>query len=166
MEHVDPWMGIIFPYANFAIFLVAAVYFFKNPLRKAALKRKEDFEKLASEAQAARTAAEEKLAELKVKQAALTKEIEEMLLVSKQTSESEATKIIAEAEHVAANMRDEAKRVATAEIEKARHFLRSEVVKAVQESVVAKVRSDLSSDEQKSIVHRRIEELKILQNEV
>lgn len=165
MEHVDPWMGIIFPYANFAIFLIAAVYFFKNPLRKAALKRKEDFERLANEAQAARAAAEEKLAELKVKQAALAKEIEEMLLVSKQTSESEASKIITDAEHIAANMREEAKRVATAEIEKARSVLRSEVVRAVQESVTAKIRSDLSSDGQKSMVHRRIEELKSLQTE-
>ena len=158
-------MGIIFPYANFAIFLIAAVYFFKNPLRKAALKRKEDFERLANEAQAARAAAEEKLAELKVKQAALAKEIEEMLLVSKQTSESEASKIITDAEHIAANMREEAKRVATAEIEKARSVLRSEVVRAVQESVTAKIRSDLSSDGQKSMVHRRIEELKSLQTE-
>lgn len=165
MEHVDPWMGIIFPYANFAIFLIAAVYFFKNPLRKAAQKRKVDFEKLATEAQAARAAAEEKLADLKVKQAALTKEIDDMLLVSKQTSESEALKIIGDAEHIAANMRDEAKRVAAAEIEKARHVLRSEVVRAVQESVAAKLRSDLSSDEQKSMVHRRIEELKSLHTE-
>ena len=166
MEHVDPWMGIIFPYANFAIFMVAAVYFFKNPLKNAAQKRKEEFEKLAAEAQAARAAAEQKLAELKVKQAALAKEIEEMLVVSKQTSESEAAKIIADAEHIAANMRDEARRVAAAEVEKARLVLRSEVVKAVQESVVAKIRSDVTPDQQRSIVHRRIEELKTLHSDV
>lgn len=165
MEHVDPWMGIIFPYANFAIFIAAAIYFFKKPLKTAANKKREDFEKLAAEAQAARAAAEAKLAELQLRQSALVKEISDMLAVSKQTSEAEAVKIVADAEHIAANLREEAKRVAAAEVEKARHLLRSEVVHAVHNSVVARIRNDVTSDQQRSLVHRRIDELKTLHTE-
>jgi F0F1-type ATP synthase membrane subunit b/b' len=162
LEHIDPWMGIIFPYANFAIFLFAAVYFFKKPLRNAANKKKEDFEKLAAEASAAKNLAEAKLAELKAKQEALSTEIEELLSVSKQTSQSEAAKIIADAEHIAVNIRQEAKRVAAAEVEKAKQLLRNEVVASVQEMVLAKIRQEMSPDLQKSLVRQRINEMTIL----
>lgn len=165
MEHVDPWMGIIFPYANFAIFLAAAVYFFRKPLKAAAAKKKEEFEKAAQEAQAARAVAEAKLHELKVKQEALAQEIADMLAVSQQTSEAEAAKIIADAEHIAANLREEAKRVAAAEIDKARQVLRSEIVRAVHEAVVTQIRDEVTPDQQRSLLQRRIEELKNLHTE-
>ena len=74
-DHFDVLMGVILPYANFAIFLGLAIYFFRKPAAAAAKKRREQYSKLVAEATAARDAAVSKLNELKNREESLSDEL-------------------------------------------------------------------------------------------
>jgi F0F1-type ATP synthase membrane subunit b/b' len=165
VEHVDMLKGVILPYANFFIFLGLAVYFFRKPARAAAAKKKADFDRLLAESQAVRDAALAKLAEFTRRHASLDREIEELRSISKQTATAEAVKIIADAERLAEHLKIEARRIAGAEVDKARAELRREIVDAVRASVTTKIRTELKADAHLMLVRQRIGELKNLQAE-
>jgi F-type H+-transporting ATPase subunit b len=159
-EHVDVLMGIVLPYANFAIFLGLAIFFFRKPAVAAARNRREQFEKLMAEATAARDLAVGKLNELKRREAELEAELEAMRSASLASAELEAGKIVSDAEKLAKHLRTEASRIAAAEVAKARHELRREIVETATATVREKLKRDLSSDAQAGIVSKKIDELK------
>ncbi len=160
MEHVDPLMGIILPYANFFIFLGLAIYFFRKPAAAAAVKKRDEYAHLVNEAKKANDAAQAKLAELIRRQAQLDTEVREIQQLSKVTGEAEVQKILDDANRVATHLKAEAKRIADAEVEKAKGALRDEIVKSVHAGVVDKFKKELTADGQKALVQRRIADLK------
>lgn len=165
VDHVDPWMGIIFPYVNFAIFLAAAIYFFRKPARAAAAKKRAAYEQLLAESKAAYDEAAQKLAEIKARQAGLDREIADLKSSAKAAADMEAAKIVSDAERLAEHLRQEARRIAQAEVEKARATLRQEIVDAVRESVTKKLKTELTGEAQLSLVKNRIGELKNIRAE-
>ncbi len=164
-EHVDTMMGIVFPYINFAIFLAAAIFFFRKPARAAAAKKRETYERLLAESKAAHDEAAAKLAEIKERHANLEKEIADLKATAKVAADMEATKIVSDAERLADHLRQEAGRIARAEVEKARAALRQEIVDSVRENVTTKLKSELNSDAHLSLVKNRIGELKNIRAE-
>lgn len=165
MEHVDMLKGVILPYANFFIFLGLAIYFFKKPARDAAVRKKADYDRLLAESRAARDAALAKLDELKRRHANLERELGELRSISQQTAEAEAAKIVADAERLAEHLKIEARRIADAEVDKARAQLRREIVDSVRASVTTRIRTELKTDAQLMLVRQRIGELKNLHAE-
>lgn len=159
-------MGVILPYVNFFLFLGAAVFFFRKMAVGAAQKKRTEFEKLMAEARAARDAAEQRLEELKRRQAGLDKEIAEIMSISKSSGEVEAAKIQSDAERLSQHLRDEARRIAETEVEKARQELRREIVDAVRESVTKKIKSELNNDSQLKLVKNKIGELRNIEQTV
>lgn len=164
-EHVDPWLGIIFPYINFAIFLAAAIFFFRKPARAAAAKKREAYEKLLAESKAAHEQAAKKLAEIQARHAGLDREIADLKATAKTTADMEASKIIGDAERVAEHLRNEAKRIAAAEVERARAALRQEIVESVRDAVTQKLKTELNTEAHLSLVKNRIGELKTIRAE-
>lgn len=160
MEHVDPLMGIILPYANFFIFLGLAIYFFRKPAAAAAAKKRDEYVRLVNEAKKANDAAQARLAELTRRQAQLDSEVRDIQSLAKMTADTESQKILDDANRVAVHLKAEAKRIAAAEVEKAKAELRDEIMRSVRASVVEKVRAELTADGQKSLVQRRIADLK------
>jgi F0F1-type ATP synthase membrane subunit b/b' len=160
VEHVDTLMGVVLPYANFLIFLGLAIYFFRKPAAAAAAKRREDYLRLVNEAKKANDAAQAKLAELTRRQSQLDHEVREIQNLSKISAETEAKKIIEDAERLAVHLKAEAKRIADAEVEKAKAALRDEIIRTVHANVVDKVKNEMTADAQKSLVQRRIADLK------
>lgn len=165
-HHVDMLMGVILPYVNFFMFLGAAVFFFRKMAVVAANKKRTDFEKLMTEARSARDAAEKRLDELKRRQAGLDKEIAEIMAMSKGSADVEAAKIQSDAERLSKHLRDEARRIADAEVEKARSELRREIVNSVRDSVTKKIKSELNNDSQLKLVKGKIGELRTLEQTV
>ena len=165
MEHVDLLKGVILPYANFILFVGLAVYFFKKPAREAAAKKKAEFDKLLAESRAAKDAALARLDELKRRQANLDRELDDLRQAAKQAAETEAAKIVADAEQLASHLKTEARRIAAAEVDKARGELRREIVAAVKDGVTSKIQSELKSDAQLRLVRQRIGEMQNLQAE-
>ena len=162
---IDLFRGIILPYFNFAVFLGLAVFFFRKMAVNAAAKQRQDFEKLMNEARAARDAAVARLDELKKREAGLDKEIADIVAISKASADVEAQKIVADAERLAALLRDEARRIAHTEVEKARAALRGEIVEAVREGVTKRLKSEMNPESQLKLVKRQIGELKTIQVE-
>jgi F0F1-type ATP synthase membrane subunit b/b' len=76
------------------------------------------------------------------------------------SAELEAGKIVSDAEKLAKHLRTEASRIAAAEVAKARHELRREIVETATATVREKLKRDLSSDAQAGIVSKKIDELK------
>ena len=161
-HHVDPLMGIILPYVNFAVFVALLIYFARKPAVAAARKRRDDFESLMAEATKAREAAETRLQALTEKQAQLDSEIQEILLSTKAAAENEAAKIVADAERLAEHLKTEARRIAEAEVLRASNELRHEIVAAVKESVGKKITTELTQDAQIALARRRIAELRTM----
>lgn len=164
-EHVDTMMGIVFPYINFAIFLAAAIFFFRKPARAAAAKKREAYDKLLAESKAAYQEAAAKLAEMKARHAGLDKEIQDLRNTAKVAADMEAAKIVGDAERLAEHFRQEARRIAAAEVEKARAALRKEIVDSVHESVAAKLKTELDANAHLSLVRTRIGDLKNIRAE-
>jgi F0F1-type ATP synthase membrane subunit b/b' len=162
-EHIDWLMGVILPYANFIIFIALAVFFFRKPAAAAAASKREDYAKLLREATAAREQAVARLDELKARQAKLDQEIAEIKTMSRQAAEQEAAKIVSDAERLAAHLREEARRIADAEVQKARNDLRQEIVAAVREGVTKKIASEVKTDAHLSLVRKQIGELNTIQ---
>ncbi|MCX6104753.1 MAG: hypothetical protein NTY08_02860 [Proteobacteria bacterium] len=159
-DHFDVLMGVILPYANFAIFLGLAIYFFRKPAAAAAKKRREQYSKLVAEATAARDAAVSKLNELKNREESLADELASIKADSRESAEQEASKIVADAERLATHLRAEAGRIAAAEVAKARAELRKEIVDTVTASVKEKLVRELSVDTQLVLARKKIDELK------
>ncbi len=159
MENVEPFIGIFAPYFNFVLFLGLAFYFFKKPARAAATKKREDFKALMAEAQKAKLDADAKLAELDARMKNLDAEVAEVKSFATDTANAEAAKILADAERLSLHLKEEAKRVAAAEIDSARATLREEIVNAVAESVAAKAKTDLDNAGHKALLGKRIKDL-------
>lgn len=164
-HHLDMFRGVILPYFNFFVFLGLAIFFFRKMVVSAAAKQRADFEKQMSEARAARDAALARLEELKRRQTGLENEIAEVMAMSKGAADVDAAKIASDAERLASHLREEAKRIATAEIEKARTAMRREIVDAVRAAVTTKLKTELNPETQLKLVKKQIGELKTIQAE-
>lgn len=155
-HHIDPWLGIFFPYLNFAIFFILAIYFFRKPASNAPKKKLEDFERIKREAFKVKEDAAKKLDELNQRRANLQKEITEMQTMAKQAADLEAEKIISDAQRVAKHLKEEAKRIAEAEVLKARGILRKEIIELVKVSVEEKIKSDIDDVRHLKIIDSQV----------
>lgn len=164
-SHIDPLMGIILPYVNFAIFIALLIYFARRPAASAARKRREDFESLMAEATKAKEAAELRLKQLTEKQAQLDTEIKDILSSTKAAADLEAAKILSDAERLAEHLKAEARRIAEAEVLRASHELRQEIVMAVKENVTKKIKNEMTADAQLALAKRQITELRSVRTE-
>jgi F0F1-type ATP synthase membrane subunit b/b' len=165
MEHLDPLMGVILPYANFFIFLGLAIYFFRKPAREGAAKKRTEFLRVMNEAKKSYDDANEKLNQLKNRQANLESEIADLKKTSDLSAKTEADRIISDSERLASHLREEAKRIAAAELSKAKAELRHEIVSAVSSNVTQKITKEVTKDKHLEIVRRNISELKTIKAE-
>jgi F0F1-type ATP synthase membrane subunit b/b' len=159
LEHLDPWKGIILPYINFAIFLGLAIFLFRKPFANMALKRHEQFNKSSGEAAQAHEKALAQAEELRQRLSLLDKDIDNLKTRSRELAEIEAKELVSDAARLAQHLREEARRIADAEMEHARFSFRRDMVEFVRKSVEDKIRRDLSPDAQLAMIRRRTEEL-------
>lgn len=160
MEHVDLLKGVILPYANFFIFLALLIYFARKPAVAAAAKKRDNFVRVMNEAKKTYDEANQKLVDLKARHAKLADEIAEIKESTRAAAQLEADRIVSEAERLAELLKEEAKRIAAAEVQKARAALRKEIVETVSANVREKISNEVTGDMQHSIVRKNIAELR------
>jgi len=165
LEQLDTFMGIIVPYANFALFIILAVVFFRSPARAAAKKKREAFEAQMREASRVKQEAEAKLLELQTRMNNMDREVAEMMDTAKKSAAIEADKIVSDAERLAQHLQSEAVRVANAEAEKARATLRDEIIAEAMVQVTKKLQSELSEKDHGALVKSRLGKLQELRAE-
>ena len=163
MEHLDLFKGVFLPYANFFIFMALAIYFFRKPLRLMAEKRRAKFDAALKQAQEAKEIAEAKNRELSLRLAKLDQEVSEIRRLTNDTGQFEAKRIVEEANQLGTHLKEEAKRLANAEIERARAELRQEIVDSVKAGVEAKIKAEFGRDAQLSLAKSHIGKLKSVQ---
>lgn len=161
MEHFDWLKGFVFPYVNFFIFLFLAVKLFKKPLLNAMAQRKTDFETLVKEANRAREEAEARHAELSSRYAQLEQEIGRMKAEGEADARQRSEDMIAKAESLAQHLREEARRMADAELARAREALRTEIIAEAKNQTLKKIEAELDERAQKELAHRRITSLSL-----
>ncbi|MEY4630326.1 MAG: hypothetical protein RIQ81_446 [Pseudomonadota bacterium] len=156
MENVNTLTGIILPYFNFAVFIALCVLFFRKPLRQIAEKRRADFESHLREATRAKQEALEKNRELTERLRKLDAEIEDIKNSVVEAAQKDADRIVHDAEAFSRNLLEDARRMADAEIERARVLLTSEIVASVRTAVEAKIRSDLKPADHLSLINQNV----------
>lgn len=165
MEHLNMLMGVILPYANFFIFLGLAIFFFKKPARDGALKKRTEFLRVMTEAKKSFDEANNSLIELKLRQKNLNDEISEVKKISEVAAENEAARIATETERLVSHLKVEAKRIAAAEVQKAKASIRRDIVVAVCGNVKEKILREVSSEKHLEIVRKNLSELKSIRAE-
>lgn len=156
MEHVNTLTGIILPYFNFAVFLALCFVFFRKPLRQMAEKRRADFESHLREATKAKQEALEKNRELTERLRKLDAEVEGIKHSVAEAAQKDADRIVREAEAFSRNLLEEARRMADAEVERARGVLTAEIVSSVRTAVESKIRSDLKPADHLSLINQNV----------
>jgi F-type H+-transporting ATPase subunit b len=156
MENINTLTGIILPYLNFALFVAMCVYFFRKPLREMATKRRADFESMLRDATKAKQEALEKNRELTERLRKLDAEVAAIKDSAIQGAQRDADRLTRDAEVFAKNLLEEARRMADAEVERARAALKSEIIASVRDAVESKIRSDLKPADHVALIKQNL----------
>jgi F0F1-type ATP synthase membrane subunit b/b' len=148
VEHFDWLLGFWFPYINFSIFLALAIYFLRPPLTKLASARRESYLSALKAANEAKDLAVAKLEEIDARLTGLDQEITAIRESSAKEAEREATMIIDGANRLALHIQTEAKRLAEAEILRAKQELKKAILSEVKAQVEKKIASEFAVPQQ------------------
>ncbi|WP_233231266.1 hypothetical protein [Silvanigrella aquatica] len=124
---VSFWYSIFWPYFQFAIFLVALVFFAKKPITAMLEKNRSELKARLSEAREAAVLAERKSKEFEVKIASLEKEIADLKEQSLLDAKIERDKIMTEATIMSESILKDAERAALELITRSREEIRQEL---------------------------------------
>ncbi len=159
MENFDWIKGFVFPYINFAIFLFLAFKLFKKPLINMMASKKVEFERLVKEANRAKEEAEKKNLELTARLDRMDREIAEMQEKALKDAKERADDMVAKAAQLASHLKEEAHRMAEAELVRARKALRAEIIAEAKTQTIKKIQTDLDEKSQVNLVHKKITQL-------
>jgi F0F1-type ATP synthase membrane subunit b/b' len=123
----SPLSGLLWRIFVFAIFAAILYKLLAKRIKNALVSGAENIRKTIDDAESACAAAERDLAEYAAKIDGMTKELDEMKAVARNTAEKEAELILKEAEASAAKYKEHVKKAVDAEVIKAVANLRSEI---------------------------------------
>jgi F-type H+-transporting ATPase subunit b len=127
-EHHTPTIGeVILPAINFAIYAAVIYYFALPAVRNLLRSRREEMVATIAQASAKRQQAEALVGEYRAKIARVEQEALSIQADVRDGAEREKTKILSEAETLAAKLRDDARFLADREVQVARETLRAEM---------------------------------------
>ena len=138
---------------DFAILFALIVWALKKANVKGSLAdRQATIDKALKEAEAAKTAAEQKFAEYSAKLAAANEEIDAIYAAIRTEGEAEKARIIAEAKVTAEKIAEQAKQTASQEVLKARLELRKEAARLAVELAEQNIKENIRKDDQDRLV--------------
>lgn len=163
MGNVDFITGLVLPNFNFLLFLGLCVLFFRKPLAQIASKRRSDFEAAIREASKAKDAAMLKNKELTDRLRVLDAEVTALRASIINAAEKDAARVKEDAESLARNLIEEARRMADAEVENAKLNLKAEILETVHAAVVSKIKSELNPQDHVNMIEAKMGNLQSLQ---
>ncbi len=166
MENVDLISGVVLPYVNFVIFAVLAFVFLRKPLNAMALQRHDSYKVDLEEARRAQKEAEEKLAQVTAQMADIQTELSTIRDRTRSQARTEAADMIAEAQQLATHLKEEAQKVAVAEVELARVQLRRDIAAQVRGEIEAALKSGIQPEIRKKLHESRVREISQMKMEV
>jgi len=121
------WYSVFWPYFQFAVFIVAIVYFAKKPIENMLAGRREELRSRLSEAHEAVELANRKLLEYKKKISALQGEIEQFRTQQLQDAKIESARILEEARKASENLLKDSERTAKELIAQSQEKIKKEL---------------------------------------
>jgi F-type H+-transporting ATPase subunit b len=118
------WYQVI----NFTLFIGAGIYFLRKPIKNYFSNRESAFKQALVKAQAARQEAEQRKSEIQARLNQLQTTAEESIAKARAEAEALRDQIVRDASEISTKLREDAKATANAEIERARHELREDVL--------------------------------------
>lgn len=159
MTGVDTVTGIIFPYANFVLFLVLLWRFTKKPARAAAEKKSEDYKLLYEKASASYEEAKTRLDRLGERYSSLEKEIEAIDKQAKLGAEARSKGLLEEADRMSERLSLEAQQVAQREAVLAKEHLKKELWVKAKGELLDRMKNELTVKKQKEFLWSSLEEV-------
>ncbi|MDY0211918.1 MAG: ATP synthase F0 subunit B [Desulfuromonadaceae bacterium] len=154
-QHVDSGVllkDFLYRLFNFAILVGGLAYFVAKPLKSALVGRREGIEEELKNAREAAESAEQRFAEYDVKLTRAEEEIEQIKIDIREEAELEKQRIIAEAEKMAAKIKEDSGKTAENEIAKARLVLRQEAAELAVELARNMLKDSFNRDDQARLV--------------
>lgn len=139
-------MAVTWQFVNFALFAILMFVVLRKPTKHYFMNREASFKAALKKAEAAKLEAEAKMREMEARLAKLQSTSNESIAQAKADAETLKAKIIQEAAELSQRLRDEARRSAEVEINRAKDELREELL--AQSVVLAqKVLTDKMADQ-------------------
>tara|TARA_B100000524_G_scaffold341199_1_gene235045 strand:- start:685 stop:1182 length:498 start_codon:yes stop_codon:yes gene_type:complete len=159
MDHFDWLKGVVFPYANFTLFLVSLVYLARKPAAAFAKKRSESYQEVYLKAKKEKEDADKANKKLRMRFEALSQELQALRESALKSTEEEVERIMAAGQKVAEHIKEEAKRSAAVEAEEAQEKLRQEVWQTTSQLLAQKVKSNFGENDQNMYIRRGVAKL-------
>lgn len=157
------WLKVIAPYANFILFVVLAVYWLRKPLANFFHGKKQAFIAQAEEAAKAKELALAENTDLKNQLKKIRQEVEDIKTKAKESSEQEAARLIAKAQELASDLKNDAARVRENEVKKAKEQLRRHLIGEVKKTVEGRLETELPAAAKTKLVDSHINALKAIE---
>jgi len=141
------------------LFAFLLVKFAKKPLSSLLKSRRDEYESQFLAAKKEREEADRKLDELNKRMANLNNELAELKEKAKKEAESEAARIVEQGRVLAEHIKDDAKRIAEAELQKAQITLNAQVLELVHSKVSEKLQNELGKEEHSQFIAGQVKTL-------
>ena len=159
MTGVDTLTGIVFPYANFILFLILLWRFTKKPAKAASEKKSEEYRLLYEKASASYEEAKERLDCLNDRYSSLEKEIEVINKEASQGAEARSKSLLEEAQRMSERLSQEAQQVAQREALLAKKHLKEELWEQAKGELLDRLKNELTVKKQKEFLWSSLEEV-------
>ena len=160
VEHHGPSINDIwFPLGNFLIYVFIIVKLALPRVRDFLKTRREDVVSTIAQASAKKQQAEAFVSEYKAKIAGLDKEIQTMQAALREEGEREKTRLVGEAQSLAAIIKEDTQFLAEQEVKIARQQLRQEIANQAEAAARALVQRHLSPADQERLAQEFIQNI-------
>jgi F-type H+-transporting ATPase subunit b len=158
--HHEPSIGeIVFPAINFILY-AGILYYFALPLVRSFLRsRREEVVATMAQAAAKKQQAEALVREYRAKLAGLDREVQSIHALLRQDGEREKSKLLGEAQALAAKTREDARLLADVEVKTARQHIIEQMARQAEAMARELVQKNLSADDQSRLVQDFIQQI-------
>lgn len=157
-----PGLSFLFKTINFLILAILLFFLLRRPVRDFFLARSSTLKSLVDEAASAHAQALKDHREIQARLANIEKETQALMASFRDEGEVGSRKILTHAQEMAVQMKEEARKIADVELQKAKESLRDLTSRLVRETGEKLIREQLSAADEARLQERYLEKLKRL----
>ena len=158
-HHAPPITDVIFPALNFLIYAFIIVKYALPAVRSFLKSRREEVIATMSQASAKLAAAQGMVDEYQAKLAAVDREVQTLQATLRDEGERDKAKLLADANAMAAKVKDDARILADQEVKMARQKIREEMAIQAEATARALLQRNLSVDDQNRLADEFIQSI-------
>lgn len=161
-DHGVPWGLIIPQIVNFSILVFLLVYLLRNKAKAHFQERSESYQALLTRAESAKKEAEANKKEISERLARLESTAEETVTRAKAEAADLKAKILEDAENLSRRLKEEAKRTADFEIQRAKEELRQDLLQQAVQDARQSMEKDVQDPDQKRLQNEFVQRVQVV----